>query len=167
MKYSSWTIILVSVIVLYLVSWMDMIPADATVYGLQIAYLPMSALWAFIIMDLTGFFKRERAKINSAAESSQPASRQEEFKRKMEEGRKAGYQPEEDVTVRIWDADTNTESSILIQANGKISVKGDVPQNIVSAALRLQEGIPQFGTVAVAAELQKQIFEMYGADDDS
>jgi len=130
----------------------------------ELGNLPMASMCSWIVLDIMGFFKREKAKLAPETNSDEPElnDRQKAFRQSLEAGR-----PEEqpDAHVVIIDED-GTESSIIIRANGEIETTGNPPDDIVKAAMGLQESIKMFGVESAVMALQKAIQERDDKEDD-
>ena len=159
-------LILWYIVILFVLGWIGFFPAES-----PLIWAPLAAMTSYWILYFTGVFKRERYREAVDTVESQP-TRADEWKRKLEEGRReaASYkegleEDSEDITIKLFDADQQLESSIIIKATGEIEIEGKPPEDIVHAAKLLQDSIKHFGPKGVADELKRQIHEMYGDKD--
>lgn len=153
---SSSSIILTIIVGLYLASWGGMLPVEYS-------WAPFSALAAWSIMDLLSFFKRERIRNASGAYLKDEAleeTRGDAFKRKMEQGQKDGYQPDDDeapdMVIRMVNQD-GVVSAITIKSNGEMDIEGDVEPEIMDALLLMSDAIKDAGPEVMAMEIARQL----------
>jgi len=126
-------------------------------------FLPLAFMASFLIMEWTGMFKKELARLNEAkGEADDPRSqRQIDFMRKLEEGK--NYNPDEELDedemqARIYMRDEEgNESFVIIKSDGTVETEGDPDPDVVEAAHMLKDAIKTHGPEAMAEELGRQI----------
>lgn len=138
-------------------------PLLGTFIGLGIIILvgPENALLiamvgaGYLMVDKLGSMAGKR-QAKEQAQDDGVSERTKEFRRKVEEGKRAALGGGEDVVVNMINLD-GTRSAIIVKANGQIETTGTPDPDVLKAAMLLEESIRNFGAESVAAELKRQI----------
>jgi len=145
--------------IIMILCWIALI-LDWTTEALPHPDLASAMIWAWGIMWIMGFFKREDGKL-APAEKDGRSQRQIDFMNKLEEGK--NYDPDEElnedeIQARIYMRDEDgKESFVIIKPDGTVETEGDPDPDVVQAAEMLKDAIKTHGPEAIAEELGKQI----------
>lgn len=139
----------------------------AALFGAIESYVAWAFSISFLFLELMGAFAKDKAylleELQAKNEGREPdygeergESRAEEFRRKLEEGKRS-LPP----AVIAYTDNDGEHHKITINADGRVDVEGNPDPKIIEAARNIGQGIIIFGPDAIAAEFQKQVEEFY------
>ena len=118
-------LILWYIVILFVLGWIGFFPAES-----PLIWAPLAAMTSYWILYFTGVFKRERYREAVDTVESQP-TRADEWKRKLEEGRReaASYkegleEDSEDITIKV-DESSNTRLRVTRSSIQQVLSKGE------------------------------------------